>query len=93
MATSSPVSPQPGDVVIARDAARRNSYTISIVPEDPQIRYSTYEEALAAVTKLALRQPLAVWFTEDGKTFTALEPAGQRTPASGRPENDDERRR
>jgi hypothetical protein len=79
------MSPAHGDVVIARDAKRGNAYTISVVPGDPQVRYSTYEEALAEATKWALRQPLAIWFTEDGRTFTALEPAHHRAPGSGTP--------
>lgn len=85
MTTTGPISPQQGDVVITRDAERGNAYTISVVPGHPQFCYSTYEEALAVVMKWARRQPLAVWFTEDSKIFTALEPASQPTPHSGRP--------
>jgi len=86
MTTSGPLSPRHGDVVITREPERENSCTISVVPGEPQVRCSTYEEALAFVTMWALRQPLAVWFTEDGRTFTALEAVGgQWPPASGGP--------
>jgi hypothetical protein len=72
--TRSAASPQDGDLVIARDSDGQNGYTLSTVPSTPQLRYATYEHAVAAATEWALRERVAIWFTEDGKTFTALEP-------------------
>jgi len=71
MTTSPPASPQEGDVIIAREKGGM-TYTISAVPGAPQLRYATYDHALAAATDWALRRDVALWFTEDGKTFTTM---------------------
>ncbi len=71
MTTNLPASPQKGDVIIARENGGI-AYTITAVPGAPQLRYATYEHALAAATEWALRADVALWFTEDGKTFTAM---------------------
>jgi hypothetical protein len=76
MTTSRPISPQNGDVVIARVMQEGRACTLGTVPGAPQVLYSTYETALAAATAWALREHVPVWFTEDGATFTALEVAG-----------------
>jgi hypothetical protein len=72
--------PQPGDLLIARDTDERNTYTLSVVPGPPQLRYTTYEVAIVAATAWGRRERLSVWVTEDGGTFTAVEPARQPTP-------------
>ena len=75
MTTSHPASPRNGDVVIARVMHEGSACTVSTVPGAAQLRYATYERALATATEWALREHVAVWFTEDGRTFTALEAA------------------
>jgi hypothetical protein len=85
MTTSGPMSPAHGDVVIGRDAEGGRLYTISVMPGNPQVRYPTFEKAVAVATAWALREHVSIWCTEDGKTFTALEPAHHRVPASTTP--------
>lgn len=64
-------SPREGDVVIAREKGGA-AYTIRAVPGTPQLSYATYGDAVLAATAWALRADVALWFTEDGKTFTAM---------------------
>lgn len=84
MTTSGPTSPQHGDVVIARAAEGGSLHTISVTPGGPQVRYATFEKAVAVATEWALREHVTIWFTDDGKTFTELTPAHRRAPASGK---------
>lgn len=76
MTTSRTASPRNGDLVIGRVQDGGNTCTIGTVPGAPQIRYATFESTLAAATEWALREHVAIWLTEDGTTFTELEPAG-----------------
>jgi len=71
MRTDQPASRQEGDVVIAREKGG-TAYTIRAVPGIPQLSYATYGDAVLAATAWALRADVALWFTEDGKTFTAM---------------------
>ena len=72
MTTDHLAAPREGDVVIARET-RGASYTIRAVPGIPQLSYATYEKAVLAATAWALHADVALWFTEDGKTFTAIQ--------------------
>ncbi len=64
-------SPRDGDVVIAREKEGA-AYTIRAVPGIPQLSYAKYEDAVSAAISWALRADVALWFTEDGKNFTAM---------------------
>jgi hypothetical protein len=70
--------PRDGDIVIARDQHDPTLYTLSVVPGTPQVRYASFEYAVAVAMEWALKTPVALWVTEDGRTFTALEPSGRR---------------
>jgi hypothetical protein len=71
MMTDHSASPREGDLVIAREKGG-TGYTIRAVPGIPQLSYAKYEDAVLAATSWALRADVALWFTEDGKTFTAM---------------------
>lgn len=78
----SPGVPSKGDVLIAPDSHYPSMYTVSIVPGPPQLRYRTYDEALAP-WRLARTQGMVVWFTPDGKSFAKLN-LDQPSPLPGR---------
>ena len=87
MTISRSALPQLGDVVITRETEGGNAYTTSVVPGPPQVRHSTYEEAVSVATAWALREHVAIWLTEDDKTYTALGLAPQQSSASRGPMN------
>jgi hypothetical protein len=70
--------PRDGDVVIARDAHDHTRYTLTVIPGSPQVRYPSFDTALAVATEWASRMPVSLWLTEDGRIFTALEISGRR---------------
>jgi hypothetical protein len=73
--------PVPGDVLVAKDLAGGTGYNLSTVPNPPQLHYATHEGAVAQAIKWARREGVAVWFTEDGKTFALLGLKSGSTPS------------
>jgi hypothetical protein len=72
--SSSAGAPAPGDLLITKDTSESETYTISIVPGPPQVRYGTYALAVSAASAWASQQGVAIWSTEDSKTFSAVAP-------------------
>jgi hypothetical protein len=80
--------PSDGDLLIARDRSERQGYTLNTIPGPAQIRYRTYDQALAAASDWILQRGGATWLTEDhGKTFkpvaTHTKPTTQTRATSG----------
>ncbi len=80
--SSSPVAaPAHGDLIIAKDTAKEDAYTIGVVPGLPQVCCPTYERAIATARAWASRRPVTTWFTEDGTAFTMLDTKRKRMPS------------
>lgn len=67
--------PAHGDVLIARDKTEKKACTLSVVPGPPQMRCPTYEDAISTASAWASQKRVAIWFTKDGRIFTAVSPA------------------
>lgn len=68
--SSSPSTSLPkGDLLITRDTSERQGYIISTIPGPAQIRYRTYDQALASASTWAADRRVGVWFTDDGASF------------------------
>ena len=81
--TSSPnpaARPAHGDLIITKDTGEKKTFTLGVVPAPAQVRFQTYEQAVATASTWALRRRVAIWFTEDGSTFTVVETKGKPTP-------------
>ncbi|OFW18039.1 MAG: hypothetical protein A3H97_04095 [Acidobacteria bacterium RIFCSPLOWO2_02_FULL_65_29] len=72
-----------GDLLITRDRSERPGYAISTIPGPPQILHRTYDQALVIARAWAALHAVAIWFTDDGKSFKPVGPAdGSPTPPS-----------
>ncbi|OFV91861.1 MAG: hypothetical protein A3G76_13500 [Acidobacteria bacterium RIFCSPLOWO2_12_FULL_65_11] len=77
-------------MVIARDTTtKKASYALSVVPGPAQIRCQMYEHAVSTATAWVSGRQAAIWYTENGTTFTRVAPASGPMPRSsvGRPQN------
>jgi hypothetical protein len=61
--------PSSGDLLITRDRSEQHMYTIGTVPGPAQIRFRTYDQALAAAGAWASQHGVGIWFTDDQTTF------------------------
>ena len=88
MHSSDPETPRPvhGDVLIGKDAKRRNTYTLSVFPGPPQMRCRSYQEAASTASAWAARQSVAIWRTNDNRRFTRVLPEGGPLPAGNPPD-------
>jgi hypothetical protein len=78
-------TPTPGDLVIARDATvQKAPYALCVVPGPAQICCQTFEQALSTASAWASQRQVAIWFTENGTTFTRVAPAGSPMPQGSR---------
>ena len=79
-----PGAPANGDMLIVKDTdAKRTSYVLSVVPNPGQIRCQTYEQAVATVSQWASLRKVAIWFSENGRTFAIVSPTLDRTLSRG----------
>lgn len=79
--SNSATGPAHGDLIITKDTAEKKTFTVGVVPGPAQVRFQTYEQAVAAASTWALRRRVAIWLTEDGKTFTMVETKGKPPPS------------
>jgi hypothetical protein len=63
--------PQGGDVVVSHPTATLE-HTISVVPERPQLRCATHNQAIASGRELAKRLQVDAWLTEDHCHFLLI---------------------
>lgn len=80
MTSSTPTGttgPTHGDVLIARDKTQQKAYTLSVVPGPPQVRCTTYEDAMVTAVAWTSQRGVGIWLTQDGQTFTPVLPAGE----------------
>jgi hypothetical protein len=70
--TPNTTSPAHGDIVVARDAAKKKVYSLSVVPGPPQMLCPSYEEAVSRASAWAAANKVATWLTQDGQMFTPL---------------------
>jgi hypothetical protein len=74
-------SPASGDVLIVKDmVANTTSYVLSVVPNPGQIRCQTYEQAVSTASRWVSLRQVAIWFSENGTTFTIVSPASGPRP-------------
>ena len=73
--------PAHGDLIIAKDTAEKKMFTLGVVPGPAQVRFQTHEQAVAAASAWASQRRVAIWFTENGKTFTVVRTKGKPTPS------------
>jgi hypothetical protein len=78
-------TPAPGDLVIARDTTvKKASYALSVAPGPAQFCCQTFEQAVSTASAWVLQRQVAIWFTENGTTFTRVAPAGSPMPGGSR---------
>ena len=76
--------PVTGDVLVGKDLTRTRAYTLSVVPGPPQLRCSTYDEALSTANTWAALGRVSIWVTHDGQTLTPVALA-KHLPSGGAP--------
>ena len=64
--------PPCGDLLITRDRSERQEYTLSTIPGPAQLRYRTYDQALASASAWAAQHGVGLWFTDDGTSFKPI---------------------
>jgi len=81
MVASPGATPKPGDIVVSRTNDGSHRYLVGRSGEPPQIMCVTREEATAQADRFARTHHVAVWQTEDSRTFTRI---FETRPASSR---------
>ncbi|HZP47235.1 MAG TPA: hypothetical protein VFB07_01785 [Vicinamibacterales bacterium] len=82
MSDSSAGAPLAGDVVVRRTAAPEEHYLLSRYGAGDQFSFRSYDDAVAAARRFALREHVDVWYRADADSvvrvaaFRAPETAG-----------------
>jgi hypothetical protein len=66
--------PEDGDLVIGRErSAGARVYVLYVSPGPDQLMFRVREDAIAHALRLAERQSVRIWLTDDGDEFAVLE--------------------
>ena len=70
--STSPATPERGDIVVGRVNDGSRLYALSTFGEAPQVVCATRGEAAAQADRFARTHHVDVWLTDDGRTFTRV---------------------
>jgi hypothetical protein len=65
--------PIAGDIVIAKRAGSKSTYTLSVVPGPAQLRMRSYDRAMVMASRLAAVVRVDVWLDEGGGSWRVAE--------------------
>ena len=75
-----PANPVDGDLLVHRETSANGPCSVSTIPGPAHVLLPSYEEATAYAERLADRNGVNLWYTEDDRVFTAVRRARVAAP-------------